>query len=454
MPHSQDILINWTPQETRVAIIESGAVQELHVERTLERGLVGNVYTGKVVRVLPGMQSAFIDIGLERAAFLHVADLHREDGAARVHPRSAEVQVPIEKRVHEGQTLMVQVIKDPIGSKGARLSTQISVAGRLLVFLPQDDHLGISQKIGSPELRDQLRERMLRLLGEADSREGRTRSGGFILRTNAEDASDDELAVDIAYLRKTWATIREHGMKAPPGTLLYQELNLAQRVLRDLVNEQVQSIRIDSLIQFDALKCFGEEFTPDKFSTQGHSHFDFSAQHTRRSVERSLRRLRTDYLDLVLIHSDGNDLDILQHTDVLHTLQQLKQEGWIRAVGISSKTLEGGLLAAEVCDAVMVTYNAGQQDEAPVIAKSAQHGAAVLLKKVLASGHICHDAPAPDANLSAQRETQDPIQRALDFAYAPPGVTSAIIGTLNEQHLRDNLFKAIRAQDSVARVNE
>src|SRR3989338_10305643 len=293
MPHSQDILINWTPQETRVAIIESGAVQELHVERTLERGLVGNVYTGKVVRVLPGMQSAFIDIGLERAAFLHVADLHREDGAARVHPRSAEVQVPIEKRVHEGQTLMVQVIKDPIGSKGARLSTQISVAGRLLVFLPQDDHLGISQKIGSPELRDQLRERMLRLLGEADSREGRTRSGGFILRTNAEDASDDELAVDIAYLRKTWATVREHGMKAPPGTLLYQELNLAQRVLRDLVNEQVQSIRIDSLIQFDALKCFGEEFTPTSVEKLQHYKGErpiFDLYNIDTEIERALAR--------------------------------------------------------------------------------------------------------------------------------------------------------------------
>jgi ribonuclease G len=293
MPHSQDILINWTPQETRVAIIESGAVQELHVERTLERGLVGNVYTGKVVRVLPGMQSAFIDIGLERAAFLHVADLHREDGAARVHPRSAEVQVPIEKRVHEGQSLMVQVIKDPIGSKGARLSTQISVAGRLLVFLPQDDHLGISQKIGSPELRDQLRERMLRLLGEADSREGRTRSGGFILRTNAEDASDDELAVDIAYLRKTWATIREHGMKAPPGTLLYQELNLAQRVLRDLVNEQVQSIRIDSLIQFDALTCFGEEFTPTSVEKLQHYKGErpiFDLYNIDTEIERALAR--------------------------------------------------------------------------------------------------------------------------------------------------------------------
>jgi ribonuclease G len=265
MLHSQDILINWTPQETRVAIIESGAVQELHVERTLERGLVGNIYVGKVVRVLPGMQSAFIDIGLDRAAFLHVADLHR-DGTNHKPGRHGDGQVPIEKRVHEGQALMVQVIKDPIGTKGARLSTQISVAGRLLVFLPQDDHIGISQKIGSPEQRDQLRSRMLALLGEADNREGRTRSGGFILRTNAEDATDDELGGDIAYLRKTWGAIREQGLKSPPGTLLYQELNLAQRVLRDLVNERVQSIRIDSALQFDTLKAFGDTYTPTAVS--------------------------------------------------------------------------------------------------------------------------------------------------------------------------------------------
>ena len=270
MPSTQDILVNWTPQETRVAIIEGGAVQELHVERTLERGLVGNIYAGKVVRVLPGMQSAFIDIGMERAAFLHVADLHREDPTAKPQGRSAEGQVPIEKRVHEGQTLMVQVIKDPIGTKGARLSTQISVAGRLLVFLPQDEHLGISQKIGSAELREQLRERMLRLIGEADIREGRARSGGFILRTNAEDATDDELASDIAYLRKTWATVRDLGLKAAPGTLLYQELNLAQRVLRDLVNESTNTIRIDSLMQFDILKAFGAEFTPSAVDKLAH----------------------------------------------------------------------------------------------------------------------------------------------------------------------------------------
>ncbi|MDI1247164.1 MAG: ribonuclease E/G, partial [Rhodoferax sp.] len=145
----EDILINWSPQETRVAVVENGVLQELHVERTLERGLVGNVYLGKVARVLPGMQSAFIDIGLERAAFLHVADVWHApvEGETISAARNAATQIPIEKQVFEGQSLMVQVIKDPIGTKGARLSTQISIAGRMLVFLPQDDHLGVSQKI-------------------------------------------------------------------------------------------------------------------------------------------------------------------------------------------------------------------------------------------------------------------------------------------------------------------
>ena len=251
-----DILINWTPQETRVALIENGAVQDLHIERALERGLVGNVYLGKVVRVLPGMQSAFIDAGLERAAFLHVADLH---GGGHHSPRhDVAMQVPIERQVFEGQTLMVQVIKDPIGTKGARLSTQVSIAGRMLVFLPQDNHLGISQKIGSVELREQLRLRMQQLTATTDG----TPTGGFILRTNAEDASDDELADDIAYLRKAWAAIKAQGMSQPPGTLLHEDLNLAQRVLRDLATDSTQTIRIDSQLQFDALKGFGAAYTP------------------------------------------------------------------------------------------------------------------------------------------------------------------------------------------------
>ena len=251
---NQDILINWAPQETRVAVVENGALQELYLERTLERGQVGNVYLGKVARVLPGMQSAFVDIGLERAAFLHVADLH--DPSGNGGPRGDAPLIPIEKRVFEGQTLTVQVIKDAIGSKGARLSTQISIAGRMLVFLPQDRHIGISQKIGSHELREQLRERLQRLAGEGDG------AGGFILRTNGEDASDLELADDIAYLRKTWATIRQRAQASPPGTQLHLDLSLAERVLRDLTTDSTQTIRIDSHLQFDALKAFGETFMP------------------------------------------------------------------------------------------------------------------------------------------------------------------------------------------------
>ena len=255
----QEILINWSPQETRVAVVENGAVQELHLERTLERGLVGNVYLGKVARVLPGMQSAFIDIGLERAAFLHVADVwqRQEGGEAPMFARKNEALVPIEKQVFEGQSLVVQVIKDPIGSKGARLSTQISIAGRLLVFLPQDDHIGVSQKIPATE-RDALRARLQALAGTKASGGG----GGFILRTNGEDSTDAELAEDIAYLRKTWARTKEAALKLPPTSLLHQDLSLLQRVLRDLVGEQTASIRIDSHEQFEVLQAFGREFMP------------------------------------------------------------------------------------------------------------------------------------------------------------------------------------------------
>lgn len=179
----------------------------------------------------------------------------------------------------------------------------------------------------------------------------------------------------------------------------------------------------------------GEEFEPDKFSDDGKSWFDFSAAHTRKSIERSLRRMRTDYLDLVMIHSDGQDTHIINHTDVLPTLLQLKQEGWVRAVGMSTKTLEGGNLAAKTCDALMVMFNPDHQDEEPVIDACSQQGCGVLLKKVLSSGHICHDAP-PQA---------DPIQQALAFGLNKAGVTSAILGTINPQHLRENGLKALQA---------
>ena len=167
--------------------------------------------------------------------------------------RNTQPVTPIEKQVFEGQALMVQVVKDPIGTKGARLSTQISIAGRMLVFLPQDDHIGVSQKIPQNQ-RDELRSRLQELAG--------TEGGGFILRTNGEEASDAELSEDIAYLRKAWARIKDASVRLPPLSLLHQDLNLLQRVLRDLVGDTTQTIRVDSKEQFESLKAFGLEFMP------------------------------------------------------------------------------------------------------------------------------------------------------------------------------------------------
>ena len=224
---SEDLLVNITPQETRVALILQGAVQELHIERTSSRGRAGNIYLGKVVRVLPGMQSAFIDIGLERAAFLHVADIWE----ARQHDASTSPVPPIEKLLFDGQSIMVQVVKDPIGTKGARLSTQISIAGRMLVYLPQDSHIGISQRIENEEERISLKEKLQKLVPEDEK-------GGFIIRTMAEDASDADLTMDVSYLRKTWNNISQQAKKSAPPSLLFQDLSLAQRVLRDFVNDE------------------------------------------------------------------------------------------------------------------------------------------------------------------------------------------------------------------------
>jgi len=244
-----DILINCTPQETRVAVLAAGVVQEILIERTAARGLVGNVYLGKVARVLPGMQSAFIDIGLERAAFLHVADILAYRQAANGTPP------PIERLIADGDRLLVQVVKDPIGSKGARLSTQISLAGRTLVYLPQDAHIGVSQKIESEADRTQLRETLARLV-PADEK------GGYIIRTSAEDATETDLAADLEYLRKRYRQIAELATQVPAPSLLYQELSLAQRVLRDLTTEETSGIQIDSRENFVALQAFAAQYVP------------------------------------------------------------------------------------------------------------------------------------------------------------------------------------------------
>ena len=252
---NEQILVNITPQETRVAVVQHGALQELHVERTASRGIVGNVYLGRVVRVLPGMQSAFIDIGLERAAFLHVADLWEHRSFHHSNKAGVTPPPPIEKMIFEGQPLIVQVVKDPIGTKGARLSTQISIAGRMLVHLPQDPHIGISQRIESESEREQLRERLQNLLPEGEK-------GGFIIRTHAEDATEEELAADVRYLRLRWKEVLEGARTKPPSSLLYQDLSLAERVVRDLVSEDTASILVDSNENLALLQTFGGTYAP------------------------------------------------------------------------------------------------------------------------------------------------------------------------------------------------
>lgn len=245
----ETILVNCTPRETRVATIIDGVLQDLFVERSAARGLVCNIYYGKVVRVLPGMQSAFVDIGLERTAFLHVADI------AEAH-RDGEKTLPIEKVIHEGQAIMVQVAKDPIGTKGARLTTTISLAGRKLVYLPKDNHIGVSQRIEDAALREELRAMMLELRPEVTK-------GGYIIRTSAEEgATPEEFAEDMQYLERLWSTIRETATSCHAPKLLYQDLSLAQRVLRDMVHLETQKVEIDNSEFFNDLYSFAEQFVP------------------------------------------------------------------------------------------------------------------------------------------------------------------------------------------------
>ena len=250
---TEEILVNITPQETRVAIIAQGVVQELHIERSQSRGIVGNVYLGKVTRVLPGMQSAFVDIGLDKAAFLHVADLWM--------PKNSKTEnTPIEKLVFDGQTILVQVLKDPLGTKGARLSTHISIAGRNLVYLPQEDQgqqIAISQKIDNLENRDALKQRFQALLSSEEK-------GSYILRTSAEDADDQELSNDLRYLNATWKKIQEGQGRLPAPSLLHQDLSLAERVLRDLATDAITQIRVDSAENYEKLVAFAKDFTPNQ----------------------------------------------------------------------------------------------------------------------------------------------------------------------------------------------
>ena len=275
---SEEILINVTPQETRIAMMENGVLQELQVERSTSLGLVGNVYRGVVCRVLPGMQSAFVEVGLQRAAFLHAGDI--------LACGDPETPIPIQEVLHEGQSLMVQVVKEPIGTKGARLTTQISIAGRFLVYLPQQTHIGVSQRIENEEEREFLKARLLGLLPE-------NYEGGYIIRTMSEMATDDELIADIEYLNKTWKLIQERSTTVPERSLIYQDLSLPVRALRDVLCPDTEVIRVDSAETYQKMVDFANLYALDAVNKLVHYQGErplFDLYNVELEIEKALSR--------------------------------------------------------------------------------------------------------------------------------------------------------------------
>jgi len=253
---SEEILINVTPMESRVAVVENGVVQEIHLERTQRRGIVGNIYQGKVVRVLPGMQAAFVEIGLARTAFIHVADLPQPAGSS---------EPSISALLREGQSLLVQVSKDPIGSKGARLTSELSIPSRYLVYMPDGKHIGVSLRIED----ENERERLKQTLAEALALEGIS-EGGFILRTVAEGMNAEDIRADIRYLRRLWEHIQTRIQSAAVPALIYEDLPLALRTLRDLFSARTEKLRIDSREVFQKISSFAEELMPEAVARLEH----------------------------------------------------------------------------------------------------------------------------------------------------------------------------------------
>lgn len=256
---AREIIINHTSYETRVAVIENGMLAGLYHERDKERGIVGNVYKGKVLKVLPGMEAAFVDIGEERAAFLYIDDvlpdtvLFEEIEEKSSSHRNKDTKVPIEELLKENQEILVQVAKGPIGTKGARITSHISLPGRNLVHMPTVNTVGVSRQITDEAERQRLKDLVERLRPE------RT---GFILRTVAEGNTEEDLRYDINFLASLWDGIVSKYQSMPAPALLHRDLNVIFRSIRDLLSSNVRRLIIDDEDQHDAIKSFLKSYLP------------------------------------------------------------------------------------------------------------------------------------------------------------------------------------------------
>jgi ribonuclease G len=283
---SEEILINVTPRETRVAVVENGMLQEVHIERALRRGYVGNVYKGRVQRVMPGMQAAFIEIGLGRAAFLHASDVLRPPAQEALGTDQAPpAPPPIGELLREGQEVVVQVIKDPIGSKGARLTTHLSIPSRYLVLLPYSRMIGVSARIEDEAERQRLRDLLTSVAGASEV--------GYILRTNAEGVAAEALAEDVDYLNKVWAAIGARIARESVGRCIYEDLSLPLRTLRDLTRAGVEKVRIDSRETYERAIEFARQFMPESIERIEHYPGErpiFDLYGIEEEIQRALRR--------------------------------------------------------------------------------------------------------------------------------------------------------------------
>ena len=249
-----EILVNVTPRESRAAVLENGVLQELYIERANRLGITSNLYKGRVSRVLPGMQAAFMEVGLERTAFLHVSDIARRDdvGLEIEAPRADDVRAALA----EGDELLVQVLKDPLGTKGARLTTFVTLPSRFLVYLPQGRSVGVSARIEEESERTRLRT-LVEAFMPAEH------VGGYIVRTVAEGVAPEALRADMLFLQRLWEVVSEAGHRAPAGTLVHEDLPLHVRVLRDLLGPDVERVQVDSPPAYERMLDFARTFMPE-----------------------------------------------------------------------------------------------------------------------------------------------------------------------------------------------
>lgn len=334
-----EIFINVTPMESRVAFVDNGILQEVYMERNLKRGIVGNIYRGRVIRVLPGMQAAFIDIGLEKAAFIHIADLF--------HNETAQAPNDITKLLKEEQKIFVQVTKNPIASKGARLTTQLSLPSHFLVYTPQTNHIGISLRIEDETERERLKQLVMECIEEKSLIEG-----GFIIRTAAEGISKAEILKDMLYLQRLWLQVRERINNASKISLIYEDLPLNLRVIRDFISPTIHKVYIDDSDTFKKASTFIHEFLPElddhiKLYTAESPIFDLHG------IEQELQKA----LDRKVILKSGGHI-VIDHTEAMTTID-VNTGGFVGHKNLEETIFKTNLEAATVIARQLRLRNVG-----------------------------------------------------------------------------------------------